>query len=235
MKTIHDLTKRVEEAHIRHLKEVKSLEEQTRNVSAASSPQPAATIATTDTNVSFESLVGGNVKNTDNGNDMFGSMLTPTNNTLKPQQPSWSNQPITPTTSTSNTLSSPQKQNQPLNWNSSQKPMTPMSSSNNGMANMNLNNYSQNNSGWSPSLQNAKPITQQIPSLTSPPSFQNTPINSNYNALKGLTSNVTPHKQKPMMPSTMSLLQPTSTSTNLTNNTPKLTKPNNLHAFDPLG
>jgi SCY1-like protein 2 len=252
MKTIHDLTKRVEEAHIRHLKEIKSLEEQTKNVSANASPQPAAMVTTTDTNISFESLVGGGKNgNEEKGNDMFGSMLNPDNITNN-QQSTWSAQPIIPKSSTSNNMnkswspSSPQ-QSTTSSWNT-QKPLTPISSSSinqtslsNGMGSMNLNTNT-GAAGWSHTIQ---PINQrhqqQIPSINSPPSFQNTPTNnlnhstSNYNALKRLSSNITPHTMMPLSP-TMGLLKPTtaSSSNNLPNNTPKLTKPNNLQAFDPL-
>lgn len=274
MRTIHDLTKRVEEAHTRHLKEVKSLEEQTRNVSAGTSPQPATTLVTAGGNdVSFESLVGGgsNVINGNNSssgqeNDMFGSMLSPAtqsgprtqNNKTSSATPTWSNPPaVSSATSAANILnnswsSPPQQHNQTVasNWNSA-KPIKPISSPktvqnnslSNGMNNMSMNNnnYSQQNSSWSPSLQTIKPIVQGQPFTSGTgPSFQmsNNSGSANYNALKGLTSNTNNfNQQTSMMPlsSTMGLLQPTTTSSNTNNTTPKATKPVNLHAFDPLG
>lgn len=103
MKTIRDLTNRVEEAHTKHLQEVKSLEEQTRNVSAKNSPQVLNQPITDDT-VSFENLVqggksGGHISN-DNGNDMFDTLVGHT-----PQQKpiataaTWNQSPsITPST-----------------------------------------------------------------------------------------------------------------------------------------
>ena len=146
MRTIHDLTKRVEDAHIKHLKEVKSLEEQTRNVSSATaSPQPATTLALSDTPVSFESLVGGGDAKE---KDMFGAMSS--GNTLKPTSTSntWSSQPMTPTSSNTKvntTWSAPPPIN---NWNSTPKPINPimspqsMNNLNNGLHNLSTNNHS---------------------------------------------------------------------------------------------
>lgn len=189
MRTIHDLTKRVEEAHTRHLKEVKSLEEQTRNVSAGSSPQPATTLVTPSGNdVSFESLVGGGGSssainsNSINHveNDMFGSMLSPTTTnattnkttTTSSGASTWS-KPSTTTTS-SNILnsswssSSPQYQHQSLassNWNS-QPPIKPISSPKtlqNNSLNSGMNNLSMNNNNNYSQQQNAwSPSLQAI-------------------------------------------------------------------------
>ncbi|KAI9008823.1 kinase-like domain-containing protein [Phycomyces nitens] len=59
MKTIRELTTRVEEAHTRHLQEVKSLEAQTQNVSGNSISANSGNQAGGDETVSFESLVQG--------------------------------------------------------------------------------------------------------------------------------------------------------------------------------
>ncbi|KAL1926285.1 hypothetical protein VTP01DRAFT_5982 [Rhizomucor pusillus] len=60
MKTIRELTTRVEEAHTRHLTEVKSLEEQTRSVSAKNSPANGSPqVLGGEDAMSFEALVQG--------------------------------------------------------------------------------------------------------------------------------------------------------------------------------
>jgi SCY1-like protein 2 len=83
MKTIRELTNRVEEAHSKHLREVKSLEEQTRRITS----EQAAIVSGTNTSsngggVDFESLVNGK---SSNGNslqqqaaaaDLFGDMTS---------------------------------------------------------------------------------------------------------------------------------------------------------------
>lgn len=272
MKTIHDLTKRVEDAHVRHLKEVKSLEEQTRNVSVNSSPQPVNVSTINDTGVSFESLVGGG-KSTEQSNDLFSNqpiqqqtwtapmsqpMITPT----KTSSTNWKSSPTmasTTTTTTANSTSNWNSQSNTTNWNStpikaptnwnSQKPMAPqqqttnnwsvpLSPSMNSQKPMATNTWtsSQPTNGWSSSVQSQ----QQIPSLSTPPSFQSNSMNqnnsSNFNALRSIST--APQTQiQPMMPlsSSMGLLQPISSSSQLKSNTTQPTKMVNLHAFDPLG
>ncbi|KAL0083190.1 kinase-like domain-containing protein [Phycomyces blakesleeanus] len=59
MKTIRELTTRVEESHTRHLQEVKSLEDQTQSVSANSALANNINHTVGDETVSFESLVQG--------------------------------------------------------------------------------------------------------------------------------------------------------------------------------
>jgi SCY1-like protein 2 len=271
MKTIHDLTKRVEEAHTRHLKEVKSLEEQTRNVSANASPQVLNVTATTNnTNVSFESLVQGG-SNSNNGtvvgDDMFGSMLSPSSNGNAAPKFSSSAvaQPITPVTSTSSNLNNgwtsssaaaPYQQQVTLNnnniWNNNtaqQKPINPINPINPISSSMN-DNKPMANSGWSNYMQSQPSNTmqqQQIPSLSTPPSFQSNNSNSmmnqmnngsgNYNVLRSIPTNTNTNTQQSMMG--MGLLKPisspSSTNSQLPNNMPHATKLTNLHAFDPLG
>ncbi|CAO3638747.1 unnamed protein product [Mucor fragilis] len=98
MKTIRDLTNRVEEAHTRHLREVKSLEEQTRSVNASSSvssPQLMDQAAIgADNNVSFESLVQGGVAAPSSGldNDMFGALVGKGTAAVPQQKPITANQ-----------------------------------------------------------------------------------------------------------------------------------------------
>ncbi|KAI8091880.1 hypothetical protein BDF21DRAFT_332122 [Thamnidium elegans] len=270
MKTIHDLTKRVEDAHVRHLKEVKSLEEQTRNVSVNSSPQPVNVSTINDTGASFESLVGG--KSIEQSNDLFSNqptqpqtwtspisqpMITPT----KTSSTNWKSNPTMTSTTTTNSTDRWNLQPNTTNWNStpvktptttpttnwnSQKLMTPqqqttnnwsvpISPSMNSQKPMATNtwNSSQQTNGWSTSAQQ-----QQIPSLSTPPSFQSNSMNqnnsSNFNALRNIS---TAPQTQPMMPlsSGMGLLQPISSSSQLKSNTSQPTKVVNLHAFDPLG
>lgn len=260
MKTIHDLTKRVEEAHIRHLKEVKSLEEQTRNVSLNASPLASNTSTPHDTNVSFESLVGSKTTQVKSGDDMFGSFessqaIAPqtwssTNQTIKPTSSSssngWVTSQSTPTATTatashvSSTHWNPQRTvtTQPPSNNWTTEPMSPNRM--NSTTTWNSQQVKQT-TGWSPSVQ-----SQQIPSLSTPPSFQSNSLNQNNNSsMNGMNFNalrtipVTPQKQAPMMPLSlgMGLLQPVQSSpnTNFNNNTSQAQKMANLHAFDPLG
>ncbi|GAN06975.1 SCY1 protein kinase [Mucor ambiguus] len=115
MKTIRDLTNRVEEAHTRHLQEVKSLEEQTRSVntsSSASSPQLLNQAAIgADTNVSFESLVQGGgsggtaAVNSALDTDMFGALVG--NGTASAHNATPRQKPITANQSSSSSWAMP--------------------------------------------------------------------------------------------------------------------------------
>ncbi|KAI8644817.1 kinase-like domain-containing protein [Parasitella parasitica] len=116
MKTIRDLTNRVEEAHTRHLKEVKSLEEQTKSVNTPSISSPQLINQSNigaDSNISFENLVQGNEAINNHANsddDMFGALVnkrTPGTKVMTPQQrpdivhqTSWSSSPGQPFTTT---------------------------------------------------------------------------------------------------------------------------------------
>lgn len=274
MKTIHDLTKRVEDAHVRHLKEVKSLEEQTRNVSISASPQPANVTSINDTAVSFESLVAG--KNTSEKSDeLFSSQPTSQQTWTSPMsQPAivptkttstnwnsapsnnWNSQPkasttttswnssqaATTTTTTTNNINwnsqksiTPQQQPQPKNnWS---VPLSPSMNSQKPPNNTNWNSQQPTN-GWSSSIQQQQ--QQQIPSLSTPPSFQTNSMNqqqnisSNFNALRSIPVSSQPSTMMPLS-SGMGLLQPISSNSQSKNNTPQPTKIVNLHAFDPLG
>ncbi|KAI9314533.1 kinase-like domain-containing protein [Dichotomocladium elegans] len=59
MKTIRELTTRVEEAHTRHLQEVKSLEDQTKNVTTGSAASSNSGNIPVNEETSFEALVQG--------------------------------------------------------------------------------------------------------------------------------------------------------------------------------
>ncbi|CEP10781.1 hypothetical protein [Parasitella parasitica] len=112
MKTIRDLTNRVEEAHTRHLQEVKSLEEQTKSVNASSTVSPKLIDQSNlgvESNISFENLVHGNGTTNNHAsldNDMLGTTVnkhTPSPNIMTPQQrptttnqTAWSSSPIQP-------------------------------------------------------------------------------------------------------------------------------------------
>ncbi|KAI9497376.1 hypothetical protein BDB00DRAFT_920721 [Zychaea mexicana] len=90
MKTIRELTNRVEEAHTRHLQEVKSLEDQTKSVSAKSSPMNGnATLGGGDEDVSFEALVQGRAaaaaaETPTATTDMFSAMDLPSTMGISP-------------------------------------------------------------------------------------------------------------------------------------------------------
>ncbi|KAI9486147.1 MAG: hypothetical protein EXX96DRAFT_592949 [Benjaminiella poitrasii] len=270
MKTIHDLTSRVEDAHTKHLQEVKSLEEQTRSVSrssgaiAAGSPQLSSAnqqpVLGADSTLSFEALVQGTNNMTVNSSpDMFGNLV---NNPIPQKSPMLSNT----WSSTTPSMSQPTIQPTPLqpqhnttantnhtSWNPP-KPTAPSSTSNGWSTNriaapqntiLSTATLTPTSSNWSsPSFQNATTTTattpamnpQQIPSLTSPTSFNG---NANYNALRGLSNGNNNQQQQPSMiplSANIGLLQPISSSSNkpLQNNMPQVTK-TNLHAFDPLG
>jgi SCY1-like protein 2 len=273
MKTIRDLTDRVEEAHTRHLREVKSLEEQTRSVSAnpAASPQllNQSTVGE-DTNVTFESLVQGGKSSADipNNDDMFGALVNGTSSSaMAPQKPivsnnnapSWSSPTLAPAPLNQTTIPvntngwSSSQQSKTNSWNSSTS-INPIASpqQNNKTTNWNTlqnnNNTSSTLSGWTQSIKSTStPMSQQYPSLNSPPSFNmnqmslnnnsNSNGNANYNALRTMPASTTPQQASMMtLSSSMGLLKPISPSTNSS------TKPGsqqatkvNLHAFDPLG
>lgn len=184
MKTIRDLTNRVEEAHTKHLQEVKSLEEQTRNVSAKDSPlvsnQPI-----TDDSVSFESLVQGSKGSHEmqSSNDMFDSLVGNTNKLITPQQKpisatsTWSVPSQSPSV-TSATLQ-PQSVTNSNGWNTNLqqtslssntnnnntwvKPIAPITSSVSATNTWN-NNSAMTNTTWS---QPIKPISS--PSMSQTP------------------------------------------------------------------
>ncbi|KAI9287545.1 hypothetical protein BC943DRAFT_194768 [Umbelopsis sp. AD052] len=112
MKTIRELTNRVEEAHTKHLREVKSLEEQTKRITSEQSAIVTGGnhAATNGGGVDFESLVNGKMGN---GNplaqhaadsDMFGDMTS--------SIPTFYQQPSVPSPSPLNY--SPQPMNQPI-------------------------------------------------------------------------------------------------------------------------
>jgi SCY1-like protein 2 len=262
MKTIRDLTDRVEEAHTRHLREVKSLEEQTRSVSANPVASPQLLNQSTvggDTNVSFESLVQGGKTNVDalNNNDMFGalvngissSVMTPQKSTASANSSSWSSPTLAPAPI------KPQQQTTSLNTNgwSSQQPKTNTWTSTPINPIASPQQQTNKTSNWSSSqtssstlsswTQSIKPTTsaQQYPNMTSPPSFgmnqmplNNNSNNANYNALRTMSASTT--SQQPAMSSSMGLLKPISPSTqSSTKSGSQQTAKVNLHAFDPLG
>lgn len=115
MKTIRELTNRVEEAHTKHLREVKSLEEQTKRITSEQSAIVTGGSHSTSNGggVDFESLVNGK---TGNGNplaqqaasaDIFGDMTSSI-----PATPTFYQQPSVPSPSPLNY--SPQPMNQSI-------------------------------------------------------------------------------------------------------------------------
>ena len=107
MKTIRELTTRVEEAHTRHLQEVKSLEDQTRSVSAKSSPMNGDGQTGVDEEISFETLVQGGghstFKNNDNNTRGTGSMTPDMFSDMVSGSPATGISPITATATTTTT------------------------------------------------------------------------------------------------------------------------------------
>ncbi|KAI8988968.1 hypothetical protein BDB01DRAFT_577366 [Pilobolus umbonatus] len=265
MKTIHSLTKKVEEAHLRHLKEIKSLEDQTRSVSATNTPQTTHISIGEDTPVSFESLVQNkkpsleNNRPTTSDDDMFSSLQG-----SAPQTNTWNNnklnQPVLSPMSTSNTAS----------WNSPNLAPSSIPNTNNILNNKwnsQFNQLPSNGQGWqmktSPSLSNTNTIsasavnnsqnrqmtnsinwstTTSIPSLVSPPSFQST-----MNQMNQLSLNPTPSdnynslRTTPQQQLNNHVLMPLSSGMGLLQPTPNTQHTNppkkhiNIHAFDPLG
>jgi SCY1-like protein 2 len=115
MKTIRELTNRVEEAHTKHLREVKSLEEQTKRITSEQSAivTGGSHTVTNGGGVDFESLVNGKMGN---GNpleqhaasaDIFGDMTSSI-----PTPPTFYQQPSVPSPSPLNY--SPQPMNQSI-------------------------------------------------------------------------------------------------------------------------
>ncbi|KAI7859992.1 hypothetical protein BDC45DRAFT_166554 [Circinella umbellata] len=121
MKTIRELTTRVEEAHTRHLQEVKSLEDQTRSVSAKSSPMSGNGQMGVDEEVSFEALVqGGAGQSTftnNNNNSRGGRSMTP--DMFSDMVSGSSTATISPITATATTTTTTNTNNYKSNWQSS--------------------------------------------------------------------------------------------------------------------
>ncbi|KAI8384919.1 uncharacterized protein BYT42DRAFT_279359 [Radiomyces spectabilis] len=246
MRTIRELTNRVEEAHTRHLQEVKSLEDQTRSVSATpDSVKGAADIIVGDENTSFEALVQGkpatpqvghlpSVMDAMNGPSQLtsgsGWSTASSSPAMRPLQPSSGTTQLRP--------SSPAVLQQPSSpgWTNTMLP-TPT------QAPKSSNTWSAANTFSDWTTPSSSPFMNQpalsTPSLPPPPSssFANLTIQSkpspNYSALHTLTSH------HPSTPSTgMALLQPTTRSTATSTSSasqPVGHKLNNLNAFDPLG
>ncbi|CAO3614011.1 unnamed protein product [Cunninghamella echinulata] len=138
MRTIRELTTRVEEAHTKHLQEVKSLEDQTRNVSKSTTQNANNDILTNNEDVSFESLVQGNNSNSNlnsnsnnNNNDIFGSFNNSSANSMTTITTTATT--ITNDTKSMNSLWSTSNKNQAYptlnssNTPSTLRPMTPLS------------------------------------------------------------------------------------------------------------
>lgn len=224
----------MEEAHTRHLREVKSLEEQTRSVGGNPMASPQLlnqSTASGDSNVSFESLVqGGKTSgNIHNDDDMFGSLVNGTSpsvvTTQKPAIPNnWSSPTLAPTP-----LKQQQQATPTLNtneWSSSQQPKTstwststainpiPSPQLNNKTTNWNPsnNNISSNLSDWTQSIKPTSTLmSQQTTYLASPPSFSmnqmslnNNNNSPNYNAMRTMPASTTP-QQPAMMPLSSSM------------------------------
>ncbi|KAG0174626.1 hypothetical protein DFQ28_004276 [Apophysomyces sp. BC1034] len=247
MKTIRELTTRVEEAHTRHLQEVRSLEEQTRSVTSdSSSVLTKGNQIAGDNNMSFESLVQGKASQNNSSEDIFASM-----------QKNVSYGGLTATVASTATPASTTNNG----WSPAAPPrqspmMTPMSATSSlgfSASRSQTSTRSSDSLGWTAP-------TTTIPALPTPPAFQTAAsvpnasplINSmnslsiqppvskpNYSAMRDI-SMATPSRPVSTGNLTgMGLLQPTSnytsqqhTSTLQPSSGHKMT---NLNAFDPLG
>ncbi|KAG1149001.1 hypothetical protein G6F37_002830 [Rhizopus arrhizus] len=273
MKTIHDLTDRVEEAHTKHLREVKSLEEQTHSVSSSSQVKNL-----TADSVDFETLVQGS-QSTDNkpAEDMFEKMtssmsvppvvaswstsstLTPSN-TVKQQSGTnksrWTSSvpPLNPSNmTTQQTMTAQQTMtNNNTKWNSSvptltsSNTLTPSNKLNQQTTTINnsqwntsvptFSNHTNESNGWKPSnsastLKAIQPPQQSSFIPVMPMNQMSLNNGFNHNAFKSLSGNTT-SSIPPLQPSSMRILQPTS-SPSVTKSSPQ--KKIDIHAFDPLG
>ncbi|KAF7728225.1 hypothetical protein EC973_006506 [Apophysomyces ossiformis] len=250
MKTIRELTSRVEEAHTRHLQEVKSLEEQTRTVSANATVGASKTSQITgDDSMSFESLVQGKASQNNSSEDIFSSMQSSN---------SYGGLTATIASTAAAAATTPTNQIWPHTTPSRQSPMmTPM-------------NVSSSSSVFSVTRSQASKSTESlswsapsnpIPTLPTPPTFHSSANTSNPSSLLNSMNalSIHPPTAKPNYsavrdvsltpaPSTrpastnnlsnMGLLQPTSNYTSQ-QNAPSLSsssghKITNLNAFDPL-
>ncbi|KAI8336735.1 hypothetical protein BC941DRAFT_427954 [Chlamydoabsidia padenii] len=244
MRTIRELTTRVEEAHTRHLQEVKSLEDQTRNAgNKSSAPNTMDGSGLTDQgDISFEALVNGSATTTNN--DTFGSFhvnpATPSSGTTingSVMNDIWSasnsNRSSPMLSSTPANLLQPLPPNSP----STMQPKRPLSSgwaspvtSSPTRANFATTNTYQQQTP-KPLMPMSPPTTlfSSTPALAPPPppstamasmslQQQQTTGGPNYAALRGMTpvSPNLPIQQQPSNRPSPSLLTPTTMNTNNT-------------------
>ncbi|ORY91233.1 hypothetical protein BCR43DRAFT_446307 [Syncephalastrum racemosum] len=195
MKTIRELTTRVEEAHTRHLQEVKSLEDQTRSTSAASSPMTNGSFQNGgDQNVSFEELVAGRGAPKADMFDSFAESKPATG--LSPMTA-----PMTTTSTTTDPWASNTGRQSPMGGtltpaSGSSSPRWPSASIAGGGGAVGSSGMG----GWSTlnpiSPTSTNPVKQptsmsSIPAIPTPPSFNNTAnnsINNNTGSLNNLFS-----------------------------------------------
>lgn len=195
MKTIRELTNRVEEAHTRHLREVKSLEDQTKSASTAATSSANGN-GVVGEDVSFEALVQGQGSQSKTLTpDLFSSELSSSN----PPSPARMTPPLaaTNTQPPSNRSSFASSHGGGSGWHStsstqntlmptlspSSSPMRlPQSTTTTAtvMTNASMNSMSRpshmtssttTSLDWSMSNKS----NNSIPSIAAPPSFQNTP------------------------------------------------------------
>ncbi|KAI9271355.1 hypothetical protein BY458DRAFT_533549 [Sporodiniella umbellata] len=255
MKTIRELTDRVEESHIRHLKEAKSLEEQTSSISMSSK----ANNDTTD-NIDFESLVQGNslLKSTSESRPMnTAADSTSQSATLS----SWSSSilnlsdsnhqsttksswdinhidlinPKTSNTSTkAGTFGSHSSVMTPTDTLNSQSSLNNTWNTSINMGHNNANHFA----NWSSGNGLSAPKSNQsaLKNNTSPmTTIHQTPASNgiNYSSLGSFSGNSSsiPVLKPPTMNTVQSTLPYSKTSSTTTNNVPKKF---DFHAFDPL-
>ncbi|KAI8089480.1 uncharacterized protein BX664DRAFT_365497 [Halteromyces radiatus] len=262
MRTIRELTSRVEEAHTRHLQEVKSLEEQTRAAgSKTSTPTPMDGSGLTDQgDVSFEALVHGSTKKISDDNDMFGEFSNNTTPILAANGASnkvasdlWSSgsssnrsspmllsstPALAPTTtlkpiSSTNSLNEQQKQ-RPLSagWVSSATTSPTTSTFGNSSSPKPLMPMGSPTTSIFPSTTILPPPSTPMSKMTIQQPTTSTGNGPNYSALRGIPT--------PQQSSNFGLLTPTSThqqrqGNSIHNDKNQGHKTMNLNSFDPLG
>ncbi|ORZ25034.1 kinase-like domain-containing protein [Absidia repens] len=239
MRTIRELTTRVEESHTRHLQEVKSLEEQTRNTGKkTSTPNVMDGSGLTDQgDISFEALVNGSATATNGGsnNDSFASFNNnpaSASTTGSVMNDLWSSggsnrsSPMLSSATPSNLL-------QPMTPNtSSMQPKRPLSSGwaspSSATSSPTRSTFGTTPSHQQPSLKPLKPMgspttsvfsstpalppppTTSMASISLQPQASNLSSGPNYSALHGITS-----QQKPIQQFPQQQLQPNRPSSSL--------------------
>lgn len=261
MKTIRELTNRVEEAHTRHLREVKSLEDQTKNASTAATSSANGNGVVGGDDVSFEALVQGQGSQSKTLTpDLFSSEIGSSN----PPSPARMTPPLAATsaqppsnrssfgsshgggsgwhnTSTQSTLmptlspsSSPMRLPQPTTTTATI--MANASPMNTTSRSSHMTSSTTSSLDWSMSTN--KLGNSSIPSLAAPPSFQSTP------ALPPPSSTTTTTITNPMAPTSsgpnynalrgMGATMSSSPSLTPTTLTPNTSRPSSMTTLQPL-
>lgn len=262
MKTIRELTNRVEEAHTRHLREVKSLEDQTKSAStAATSSANGNGVVGGGDDVSFEALVQGQGSQSKTLTpDLFSSEIGSSN----PPSPARMTPPLAATsaqppsnrssfgsshggggsgwhnTSTQSTLmptlspsSSPMRLPQPTTTTATI--MANASPMNTTSRSSHMTSSTTSSLDWS--MSNNKLGNSSIPSLAAPPSFQSTPALPPPSSITSTTTNtMAPTSSGPNYNALRGMGATMSSSPSLTPTTltPNTSRPSSMTTLQPL-